>query len=63
MSKNIGKNVGKSLSSIYGQTLLDHAKQWAAYALKTVSKRAIQKKAGATCDLISVKVVDKITKV
>ena len=38
MSKNIGSNIGKSLSSKY--SLLDYA----ADVLKIVSKRAIQKK-------------------
>ena len=43
MGKNIDKNISKSLSGKYSQKLLDHAKQSATDALKTASKRAIQK--------------------
>ena len=42
MGRNIGENIVKNLSSKYNQKLLDHAKQSARDALKTVSKRAIQ---------------------
>ena len=41
MGKNIGKN--KTLSGKYSQKLLDHAKNSATDALKTTSKRIIQK--------------------
>ena len=34
MRKNIGENIGKSLSAKYSQKLLGHAKQSAADALK-----------------------------
>ena len=44
MDKIVGKNISKNLSSKYGQKLFDHAKQFVTDALKTVSKRAIQKK-------------------
>ena len=37
------KKYKQKLSNEYSQKLLDHAKQSAADALKTVSKRAIQK--------------------
>ena len=43
--------------------LLDHAKQSATYALKTVSKTATQKTADAIGDLIGTKLADKIMKV
>ena len=43
MSKNVGKNVSKNLRGKYSQKLIDHAKQSATDAFKTVSKRAIQK--------------------
>ena len=56
----IGKNITKKLSSKYSQKFLDHAKQSTTYAIKTVSKRAIQKTAGATGDLIGNKIADKI---
>ena len=42
---NICKNINKNLSSKCSQKLLDHAKQSATDALKTASKRAIQKPA------------------
>ena len=45
MGKNVGKNISKNLSSKYSQKLLDNAKISAAYALKTASKRVIQKTA------------------
>ena len=40
-----GKNINKSLNSKCSQKLLDHAKQSATDALKTTSKKAIQKTA------------------
>ena len=43
MTKNIGKNVSKNLSGKYSHKLLDHAKQSTTDALKTISKRVIQK--------------------
>ena len=45
MGKNIGKNISKTLSNKYSQKPLDHTNQSATVALKTVSKRATQKKA------------------
>ena len=39
IGKNIGKNISKRLSFKYSQKLLDHAKQSAATAIKTTSKR------------------------
>ena len=44
MGKDIGKNIIKSFTGKYGQKLLDHAKKSATDALKTSSKRDIQKK-------------------
>ena len=44
MGENIGKNISKTLSGKYNQNILDHARQSATEALKTASKRAIQKK-------------------
>ena len=62
MGKNIGKNISKNLRGKYNQKLLDHAKQSATDAYKTVSKRSIQKTAEATDELIGNKIADKITK-
>ena len=42
---------------------IDHAKQSSTDALKTTSKRVIQKATGATSDLIVNKIADRITKV
>ena len=52
MGKNIGKNLSKNVIGKYSQKLLDHAKQPATDALKTSSKRVIQKTEGATGHLI-----------
>ena len=57
------KNMGKSLSSKYGQKRLDSAKKSTTDAIKTTSKKAIQKTAEATGDLIGNKIADKITSV
>ena len=58
---SFAKNMGKSLSNKYGQKLLDSAKKSTTDAIKTVSKRAIQKTAEATGDLIGNKISGKIT--
>ena len=63
MGKNIGKNISKNLSGKYSQKLLDHTKQSATHALKTVSKRAIQKTAEANGDLVGNEIANRITKV
>ena len=57
------KNMGKSLSNKYGQKLLDSAKKSTADAIKTASKRAIQKTAETPGDLIGNKIADRITSV
>ena len=65
MNKNIGKNISKlvDISSKYSQKFLDHAEQLATDVLKAASKRAIQKTAGITGDLVRNKIADKITKI
>ena len=60
---SFAKNMGKSLSNKYSQTLLDSAKKSTTDAIKALSKRAIQKTAEATGDLIGNKIADKITSV
>ena len=60
---SFAKNMGKSLSNKYGQKLLDSAKISTTNAIKTESKRAIQKRAEATGDLIGNKIADKITSI
>ena len=56
-------NMGKILSSKYGQKVLDCGKKSTTDAIKTASKRAIQITAEATGDLIGNKFADKITSV
>ena len=70
MGKNIGKNISKNLSGksnpgmlTIRRKLLDHAKKSATDALKTSSKRAIQKTAEATGDLIGNKISIEVAKV
>ena len=60
---SFAKNIGKNLSNKCNQKLLDSAKKSTADAIKTASKRAIQKIAEATGDLIGNKSADKITSV
>ena len=60
---SFAKNMGKNLSNKYFQKLLDSAKKSMADAIKTTSKRAIQKTAEATGDLIGNKIADKITSI
>ena len=49
---SFAKNTGKSLTNKYGQKLLYSAKKSTADAIKTASKRAIQKTTEATGDLL-----------
>ena len=65
-AKNMGTHatkVAKNLSNICGQKLLDSAKKSTTDTIKTTSKRAIQKTAEATGDLIGNKIPDKLTSV
>ena len=55
--------MGKSLTNKYSQKLLDSAKKSTTDAIKTASKRAIQKTAEATGGLIGNKIPDKITSI
>ena len=50
------------MSSRYSQKLVDRAKKSATDAIKTASKRAIQKTDQATRDLVGNKIADKITR-
>ena len=67
MCKTIGKNISKNLRGKYSpgilalrKKVLDHAKESATDAFKATSKRAIQKAAEATVDLIGNKIANKI---
>ena len=53
--------MGKNLSNKYFQKPLDSAKKSTTDAIKVASKRAIQKAAEATGNLIGNKIADKIT--
>ena len=57
---SFAKNMGKSLSNKYGQKILDSAKKSPTDAIKTASKRAIQKTTEATGDLIGNKIASII---
>ena len=60
---SFAKNMGKHLSNKYGQKLLNSAKKSTTDAIKTAPKRAIQKTAEATGDLIGSKIADEITSI
>ena len=65
-AKNMGTyvtKVAKNLSNKYVQKLLDSAKRSKTDAIKTASRRAIQKTAEAIDDLIGNKIADKTTSV
>ena len=53
--------MSKNLSNKYGQKLLDSAKKSTLDAIKNASKRATQKTAEPTGDLVVNKIADKIT--
>ena len=60
---SFAKNMGKNLSNKYVQKRLDSAKRSRTDAIKTASKRAIQKTALGTGDLIGNEIADKIKSV
>ena len=62
MDENIGKKISKNVSGKYSQKLIDHAKQFAADALKTASKSAIQKISVASGNLTGNKIANRIIK-
>ena len=63
MDENIGKKISKNVSGKYSQKLIDHTKQFAADALKTASKSAIQKISVASGNLTGNKIANRIIKV
>ena len=56
-------SVAKSMSNKYGKKIVDTTKKSATNAIKTASKRVIQKTTEATGDLICNKIANKITSV
>ena len=55
--------MAKNLSNRYGHKLIDTAKKSTTDAIKTASKRGIQKTAEVTGDFIGNKIADKITSI
>ena len=60
---SFAKNIGKNLSNKNSQEIIFTAKKNTTDAIKTASKRAIQKTAEATGDLIGNKIPEKITNI
>ena len=60
---SFAKSMSKNLSNKYNQKIIDTAKKQTTDAIKTASKRAIQKTAEATADLTGHKIADKITSI
>ena len=56
---SFAQKMGKSVSNKYGQKRVNNAKRSRTDAIKIASKRAIQKTAEATSDLIGNKIADK----
>ena len=59
----LAKNIGGNLSNKYGQKLVDTAKKSSTDALRIAGKRAIQKTAEASGDLVGNFIADKITSI
>ena len=57
---SFAKNMGKNFSNKYSQKLLDTAKKSTTDAIKTASKRPIEKTAEAVCDFTGNEIADKI---
>ena len=60
---SFAKNIGKNISNKYGQKLVDSAKKSTTDPIKAASKRAIQKTAEGTGDLVGNSLADKITSI
>ena len=60
---SFAKNIGKNLSNKNSQEIIFTAKKNTTDAIKTASKRAIQKTAEAMGDLIGNKIAEKITNI
>ena len=64
--KNMGTHatkVAKNLSNKYSQKLIDSTNKSTTYAIKSASKRVIQKTAEAAGDLIGNEIANKITSI
>ena len=60
---SFAKNIGKNLSNKNSQEIIFTAKKNTTDAIKTASKRAIQKTPEPTGDLIGNKIAEKITNI
>ena len=60
---SFAKNIGKKISSKYSQKLVDSAQKFATDAIKSASKRAIQKTAETTGYLTGNEIAEKNTSV
>ena len=60
---SFAKNIGKNLSNKNSQEIIFTAKKNTTDAIKTASKRAIQKTVEPTGDLIGNKIAEKITNI
>ena len=58
---SFAKNMSKSLSNKYSQKYLDSAKKSTIHAIKTASKRAIQKQQNQLAVLIGNEIADNTT--
>ena len=58
---SFAENVGKNVSNEFGEKRLDSAQKYTTDAIKTASKRATQKTADPTGDLIGNRIADEIT--
>ena len=59
---SLAKNMGTLLSNKYSRKRPDRSKKSTTDVIKTISKREIQKIAGATDNLICNKIADKMTR-
>ena len=60
---SFAKNIDLNLNNKYSQKFLDSARKSTTDAIKTASKKAINKTAEGTADLTGNKIADKITSV
>ena len=60
---SFAKNIGRNLSNKYGQKLVDTAKKSGTDAIKIAGKRAIQKIAESSGDVVGNFVADKVTSI
>ena len=62
MGRSIGENISKNVIDKYSQKRLYHGKKSDTDGIKTASKRAIQKTAAATGNLMAIKLLIELQK-